>query len=90
MTGGNVWELKNAAERFVQGLSLQIGDDLFEHASADPGLTAQVEAFERRVIIAALKTAGGKVSEVAEALHLPRKTHYDKLARHGLEGREYR
>ncbi len=87
---GNVRELKNAAERFAQGLGLQVGDELFESTNADPGLTAQIEAFERRVIIAALKAAGGKVSQVAEVLRLPRKTLYDKLARHGLEGREFR
>ena len=50
----------------------------------------RVEAFERRVIIAALKSASGKVAAAAEALKLPRKTLYDKLARHGLDGREYR
>lgn len=87
---GNVRELKNAAERYAQGLGLQIGDEVIEAAGADAGLTAQVEAFERRVIIAALKAAGGKVAAAAEALNLPRKTLYDKLARHGLEGREYR
>lgn len=87
---GNVRELKNAAERYAQGLGLQIGDDLIEQVAADPGLSAQVEAFERRVIIAALQAAGGRVAAAAEALKLPRKTLYDKLARHGLEGREYR
>lgn len=87
---GNVRELKNTAERFAQGLGLQIGDEVFGEAGADPGLTAQVEAFERRVIVAALQAAGGKVAMAAEALRLPRKTLYDKLARHGLDGREYR
>ncbi len=87
---GNVRELKNAAERFAQGLGLQIGDELFDSAGADPSLAAQVEAFERRVIIAALQAAEGRVSKAAEALRLPRKTLYDKLARHGLDGRQYR
>ena len=87
---GNVRELKNAAERYAQGLGLQIGDEVIGEVAADPGLTAQVEAFEKRVIIAALKSAGGRVAAAAEALRLPRKTLYDKLARHGLEGREYR
>lgn len=87
---GNVRELKNTAERYAQGLGLQIGDEVIGDAGPDPGLTAQVEAFERRVIVAALKSAGGKVALAAEALRLPRKTLYDKLARHGLERREYR
>lgn len=87
---GNVRELKNTAERFAQGLGLQIGDELIEGEGAVSGLTAQVEAFERRVIIAALQSAEGRVSKAAEALRLPRKTLYDKLARHGLDGRAYR
>ena len=87
---GNVRELKNAAERYAQGLGLQIGDELIEKVGGDPGLAAQVDAFERRVIVVALNSTGGKVAAAAEALRLPRKTLYDKLARHGLDGREYR
>lgn len=87
---GNVRELKNTAERYAQGLGLQIGDEVIDAASDDPSLAAKVEAFERQVIIAALKSAGGKVAVAAEELRLPRKTLYDKLARHGLDGREFR
>ena len=87
---GNVRELKNTAERFAQGLGLQIGDELHEDAGGVNGLTDQVEAFEKQVIIAALQAAEGRVAAAAEALRLPRKTLYDKLARHGLDGRDYR
>ncbi|MEM8753467.1 MAG: sigma-54 dependent transcriptional regulator [Pseudomonadota bacterium] len=85
---GNVRELKNAAERFACGLGLAIGEDEGETPPAT--LAARMEAFERRVIEEALAAASGRVAAAAEALGLPRKTLYDKLARHGLAGADFR
>jgi two-component system C4-dicarboxylate transport response regulator DctD len=82
---GNVRELKNVAERFVQGLGLSIGDVDAEPEQADRTLIEQLEAFERAVIEQALVSASGRVALAAEALGLPRKTLYDKMARLGVE-----
>ncbi|SHE91636.1 regulatory protein, Fis family [Lampropedia hyalina DSM 16112] len=90
---GNVRELKNSAERLCLGLS----DDLFIGAGTGLdgeamalGLTAQIEQVERGIICNALKVTQGQVSQTAELLQLPRKTLYDKLARHGLRADAFR
>jgi two-component system C4-dicarboxylate transport response regulator DctD len=88
---GNVRELKNVAERFAQGLGLEIGGaQQPEGPQGRLPLTERVDTFERQVIADALSQTGGKVSEAALLLGLPRKTLYDKLTRHGLSGTDYR
>jgi two-component system C4-dicarboxylate transport response regulator DctD len=81
---GNVRELRNAADRFVLGLS----------TSAAPALPApladQVSAFERMLIEQALRTAGGNVAEACNALGLPKQTLYHKLQKYGLAAEDYR
>lgn len=58
---------------------------------ADPiGLSARMAQVERAVIIEALQTHKGHATETAKALQLPRKTFYDKLARHNLRAEDYR
>jgi two-component system C4-dicarboxylate transport response regulator DctD len=42
------------------------------------------------LLIAALQRHGGRAGETAKDLQLPRKTFYDKLARHGLRTDAYR
>lgn len=90
---GNVRELKNIAERLCLGLS----DDLFigaatglEGDAMSLGLAAQVEQVERSIICNALKVTQGQVSQTADLLQIPRKTLYDKLARHGLRADAFR
>lgn len=90
---GNVRELKNVAERYAMGLGLQFGPsgaDLDPEAGPAKSLHAQLEAFERALLVSALKRAGGRVTEACAALDLPRKTFYDKLARHGLKADAFR
>ena len=90
---GNVRELKNVAERFAMGLGLQLGptgEAAEDPAEAPKGLAAQLEAFERSLLEAALRRAEGRATEAAAALELPRKTFYDKLARHGLKPEDFR
>ncbi|NDR55247.1 sigma-54-dependent transcriptional regulator [Aliiruegeria sabulilitoris] len=80
---GNARSLMNAAMRFAMGLS--------DPAPAeDVGLAEQMAQVERTLLIAALEKAGGRAAQAAEALKLPRKTFYDKLARHGLRAEDYR
>lgn len=77
---GNVRELRNVADRIALGLPALLG------GGADAvGLAAQVEAFERQLIMAALTDSKGDVPAAADALAVPKKTLYDKLKRFDIE-----
>lgn len=80
---GNARSLMNAAMRFAMGLGeAQEAEGL--------GLVEQMAQVERSLLIEALRRQGGHATETAKALKLPRKTFYDKLARHGLRPEDYR
>jgi len=80
---GNARGLMNAAMRFAMGLG-EI------EADGGQGLNEQMAQVERSLLIAALQRHGGNATEAAQALKLPRKTFYDKLARHELRAEVYR
>ncbi|MGU3539300.1 sigma-54-dependent transcriptional regulator [Methylobacterium sp. A54F] len=84
---GNVRELDHYAERCTLGLG---GLDAEAEPAQGLSLAEQVDRFERGLIRDELVMAGGDVRVAAEALGLPRKTLYDKLARHGLTPTDYR
>jgi two-component system, NtrC family, C4-dicarboxylate transport response regulator DctD len=82
---GNLRELSNYASEVVVGIG----------ASAAAGATAitlpeKMALYELEIIREALTTHSGDMRAVTEALGLPRKTLYDKLARHGLTPAEFR
>ncbi len=80
---GNARALMSHAMRFALGLA--------EAApSADLGLADRMAQVERSFLEDALRRAGGQARAAAEALKLPRKTFYDKLARYGLKPEDYR
>ena len=81
---GNARSLMSAAMRFVLGMP----DEAQE--GAELGLAEQMARVERSLLIAALGRQNGKASAAAEALRLPRKTFYDKLARYGIKPEDYR
>jgi two-component system C4-dicarboxylate transport response regulator DctD len=87
---GNVRELRNAADRFVLGLESTPGSEPAGASLAATSLAQRVEAFECALIQAELRRLGGNVARAAEALALPKKTLYDKLARHGIDPEAYR
>jgi two-component system, NtrC family, C4-dicarboxylate transport response regulator DctD len=58
-------------------------------AEAD-SLGLQLDGFEKQLIIQALMQHLGSVTLAAEQLKLPRKTLYDKVARHGIDPARYR
>ncbi len=83
---GNARSLMNAAMRFAMGITEPrgaVGDDAL-------GLVDQMAQVERSLLIAALRRNDGQVTQTAQTLKLPRKTFYDKLARHGLRAESYR
>lgn len=93
---GNVRELRNAAERFVLGMSRAGGAD---PAATDipisenqDGLSLgeQMERYERGVIAKALHHHNGKVGATADALGVPRKTLYLRMQKHGLRREDFR
>lgn len=51
---------------------------------AEPGLADQLDAFEKRVLAAALRRTGGRVQMAADHLRIPRKKLYLRMQRHGL------
>jgi two-component system C4-dicarboxylate transport response regulator DctD len=81
---GNARALMNAAMRFAMGLS-----EPQEDVTA-PGLAGQMARVERSLLTDALQRHHGNATEAAAALQLPRKTFYDKLARHGIRPEDYR
>lgn len=81
---GNARSLMSAAMRFVLGMSDETADP------ADLGLADQMARVERSLLIAALQRHAGNATDTAEALRLPRKTFYDKLARHAIKAEDYR
>ena len=80
---GNARALMNAAMRFSMGL--WEGED-----EAEPGLVAHLARVERSLRIEALRQSEGNATVAAQSLRLPRKTFYDKLAKHGLKAESYR
>ena len=80
---GNLAELRSFANSFALGLTEQ-------PMAAETPLAIQVDAFERVILIDTLRRKDGKAAQAAEALGLPRKTFYDKLARHGLRAKDYK
>lgn len=83
---GNLPELRGFAE------SQAIGVTPFDAqgGEAPPGLSELVAGFEAELIRDALRLAGGNATAAMGRLQLPRKTFYDKLARHGIRPTDYR
>ncbi|EFK2137172.1 sigma-54 dependent transcriptional regulator [Escherichia coli] len=86
---GNVRELKHNAERFVLGL-LTHHQPVPMTQQEESGLTARIDAFEKKLIEDMLRQTEGQVSLTARLLQLPRKTLYDKLNKHQIQPQVYR
>ena len=80
---GNLRELSHFAERLVLGIGID--------ATAPIGLTPpdplplRIERFEAGLIRDALRSTHGDVKSCLEILRIPRKTFYDKVARHRID-----
>jgi DNA-binding NtrC family response regulator len=83
---GNVRELRNAVERELLGMPESAGSD----EELPKTLAEQVASFERAVIEQTLRLCQGSVTRVSQALHVPRKTLYDKLTRFSVDPASFR
>jgi two-component system C4-dicarboxylate transport response regulator DctD len=80
---GNLRELSHFAERLILGISLEVGASSGA-VPTDP-LPIRIERFEAGLIRDALRSTRGDVKSCLEILRIPRKTFYDKVARHGID-----
>lgn len=67
-----------------------MGDGLEAIQTETVSLAARLDNYERGLIREALRGSHGNVALAAERLHLPKKTLYDKLARHQLDPEYFR
>ncbi|MCP5372920.1 MAG: sigma-54-dependent Fis family transcriptional regulator [Hyphomicrobiales bacterium] len=90
---GNVRELQHAAERFVlfgEGPATDLATIIKGLDSGDgTTLAEQVGHFEKSLIAQELARHKGDIRKTMEALGVPRKTLYDKMAKFGLSRRSY-
>lgn len=84
----NAHEVRMLAEETVLGLGTMTKEASVHHLQA--GLREAVAAYEAEFIRAALSETGGDVELARARLDLPRKTLYDKLARHGIVAADFR
>lgn len=80
---GNARALMSEAMRFVLGLGQEARD-------GGLGLVERMAQVERSLLSEALRKADGQARQAAEALKLPRKTFYDKLAKYSLKPDAFR
>ena len=92
---GNVRELENAVEGLValsppEGLDLSLlpGGGAPALEGVPLPLRERVQAYERGLVVEALRAAHGNRSEAARRLGISRVTLHDKLKRYGLPGDE--
>lgn len=82
---GNLRELANFASQVAVGMAPETtGED------ADNSLVRQVAAYEAELIRESLTRHHGDVRRVISDLQIPRKTLYDKMARHRITPAEHR
>ncbi len=81
----NARALMSEAMRFALGLWSEAVPD-----AGGLGLAEQMAQVEKSLLEQALDRVEGQASAAAKALKLPRKTSYDKLARHGIRAENFR
>lgn len=84
---GNVRELKNFAYGVALDLPLDPTGSVMQPAQS---LAERIARFEAAILRETLTGCNGDIGKAMGALGLPRKTLYDKLARHGINAKAYR
>lgn len=86
---GNVRELVHFAERVALGMATDGPVAPAEGDGAAPTLPERLGMIEANLIRDALEANRGDVRATIATLGIPRKTFYDKLARHGIDRASY-
>lgn len=86
---GNVRELVHFAERVALGLAADLPAPPARDHVAAASLPERLSAIEANLIREALEANRGDVRATLDMLGIPRKTFYDKLARHGIDRASY-
>lgn len=88
---GNVRELKNAADRFVLGISeTSLASLKRDEGPAGCSYEERMDQFERQILEQGLRAAQGQLHEAADLLDLSRKTLYRKMKKHQLDKQDFR
>lgn len=82
---GNLRELSNFASEVAVGITAPA-----KRLETDRSLSRQVQDYEAELIREALTAFSGDIRRVTESLKIPRKTLYDKMARHGIQPSDHR
>jgi len=81
---GNIAELRQHALKVLLDLDALDSDELSQ------GLPERLRAYEKSILIDALRRHRGQAADAAIELNIPLKTLYDKLKRFGLKGGQFR
>lgn len=88
---GNVRELKNAADRFVLGISESTLTVASDGGDAGPGsYDERMDLYERSILEEGLRAAQGQLNEAAVLLDLSRKTLYRKMKKYQLDKQQFK
>ena len=87
---GNVRELKNAADRFILGITEISGNTILELDENMNGYDERMDQFERQLLEEGLRTGNGQIKETAELLNMTSKTLYRKMKKHFLDKNAYK
>ncbi|MEH6442611.1 MAG: sigma-54 dependent transcriptional regulator [Oceanospirillaceae bacterium] len=87
---GNVRELKNAADRFVLGISEEDLPNVDTTSQSPADYEMRMEQFERQLLEEGLRSAKGQVSKAAQLLNLTSKTLYRKMKKHYLDKKVFK
>ena len=87
---GNVRELKNAADRFILGITESSGYTTLELDENMNGYDERMDQFERQLLEEGLRTGNGQIKETAELLNMTSKTLYRKMKKHFLDKNTYK
>lgn len=85
---GNVRELRNVADRCVLGIEAGFPPFSEGMAVAPLALSQAVEAFERSLIVDALRRHAGNLTQASQTLQIPKTTLHDKMKKLNLLGQE--
>ncbi|MEL0621603.1 sigma-54 dependent transcriptional regulator [Marinomonas arenicola] len=87
---GNVRELKNAADRFVLGISEASIDSIKAEEDGVGRYEERMEQFEKQLLTDGLRATQGQLNDAAELLDLSRKTLYRKMKKYHLDKQNFR